>query len=146
MKVRVERVEQQTQEEVVLCCVELNEDFRDVRDYALSKGNTITVFLEREQHQLPVHEILYMEAVGERVFVYTKEQIYEVKYRLYEMEQRMNERLFVRISKSVLMNIDCVLSIRPALNGRYLARMKNGEELMISRQYVKYVKKRIMDL
>ncbi|MCI8449445.1 MAG: LytTR family transcriptional regulator [Eubacterium sp.] len=38
-----------------------------------------------------------------------------------------------------------VESIRPALNGRYLARMENGEEVIISRKYAKQVKKIIME-
>lgn len=42
--------------------------------------------------------------------------------------------------------IECkVESIRPALNGRYIACMENEEEVIISRKYAKHVKKTIME-
>ena len=51
----------------------------------------------------------------------------------------------VRASKSILMNLNYIDSVRPALNGRLYAKMQNGEDILISRNYAKLVSKRILE-
>jgi DNA-binding LytR/AlgR family response regulator len=48
---------------------------------------------------------------------------------------------FLRISKSMLLNLMKVESIRPAFNGRFLAVLHSGEEVIVSRSYVKGLKR-----
>lgn len=62
-----------------------------------------------------------MEAVGENVFAYTHTCVLKIKKRLYELEQELAPCHFIRCSKSFLICLLKVNSIRPALNGRYLA-------------------------
>ena len=146
MKVSIRTVETKEQEQVILECISLTKDFEAVREYALSKGEKIAVFKDgKEINLIRQEDILYIEAVGELVFTYTKESVYEIKLRLYEIEEQLKGKKFVRCSKSVILNICKVMSIRPALNGRFLAKMENEEEIMISRQYAKDVKKCIME-
>ena len=78
-------------------------------------------------------------------FAYTKERVFEIRQRLYELEAELAPYKFIRCSKSFVICLLKVESIRPALNGRYLARMENGEEVIISRKYAKQVKKIIME-
>lgn len=145
MKVSVEKVFREEEEQVILACMEMTSDFQDIKEYVLAKGEKLVVYQEKNQMLLSLSEILYIEAVGERVFAYTKTEVYEIKLRLYEVEERISDSCFIRCSKSVLLNIRNVLSLRPALNGRFLATMTNREEVMISRQYAKAVKKVIME-
>ena len=65
---------------------------------------------------------------------------YEVKRKLYELEDMMRGRSFLRVQKSMLLNLMKVKSIKPALGGRYSAILKNGEEVVISRKYVSDLK------
>ena len=51
----------------------------------------------------------------------------------------------MRCSKSVVLNLMKLDSISPALNGRFFAHMKNGEKLMISRQYAGVLKQIVME-
>ena len=51
---------------------------------------------------------------------------------------------FARCSKSVVLNLMLLENISPALNGRFFAHMKNGERLMISRQYAQKMKQIVM--
>ena len=50
---------------------------------------------------------------------------------------------FVRISKSIIVNLMKVVSIKPALNGRFVCKLRNEEEVIISRKYVPDVKKKL---
>ena len=61
---------------------------------------------------------------------------YETTRKLYEFEELLKGRSFLRISKSVVLNIMKVDSIKPALNGRFSCILRNGEEVIISRKYV----------
>ena len=84
------------------------------------------------------------EALDEKVFAYTRDQVYEIKMRLYEVEQKYADNHFARCSKSVVLNLMLLENISPALNGRFFAHMKNGERLMISRQYAQKMKQIVM--
>jgi len=144
--VSIRKVFRPEEEQVVLECVEMTKDFEDVREYALMKGNLVAGYINDTAYQIPLEEILYFEAVGEQVFAYTAEELYLVKKRLYEIEAQYMERRFVRCSKSILVNLMQIDSFRPALDSRFLARMSNGEEIMISRMYAKEFKKRLMEV
>lgn len=64
--------------------------------------------------------------------------------RLYELEQAYAGCHFLRCSKSMVLNLMQMDGISPALNGRFFAHMKNGEKIIISRQYVPRLKQIVM--
>lgn len=64
----------------------------------------------------------------------------EVNQRLYELEHILSEKDFIRISKSQIVNINKIQSLRPELNRTILATMCNKEQLSISRKYVKAIR------
>lgn len=82
-------------------------------------------------------DVLYFESVDDATFLYTESAVLEIKKRLYELETALSERSFLRISKSVVVHLQKVVSLRPQLNRTILATMTNGEKLVISRSYVK---------
>ena len=67
--------------------------------------------------------------------------MYESKQRLYELEEILREKHFLRVSKSTLLNLMKVSSIKPALNSRFIAVLPSGEQIVISRKYVPELKK-----
>lgn len=146
MRVSIHKVFRREEEQVVLECVEMTRDFEDIKEYVLMKGNFVVGYINDAVFQIPLEEILYFEAVGEQVFAYTADELYSVKKRLYEIETQYMEQRFVRCSKSIIVNLMQIDSFRPALDSRFLARMSNGEEIMISRMYAKDFKKRLMEV
>ena len=149
MRVLIRKVPSREQEQVIIECVEVNQQVQDIRAYAQAKGEELIGFVtenteyedSRRQERFPLEAVLYFEAVEEHVFAYTAEKEYEIKKRLYEVEEQYREQFFVRCSKSVILNLMQLGSISPALNGRFYAHMKNGEKLVISRQYAPIIRK-----
>lgn len=94
---------------------------------------------ERTIH-LPVADILYFEADGELVFAYTSEEIYQIKLRLYQIETIVKNAEIIRVSKSHLISLAKIQSVRPALNSRLYVKMPNGEEILVSRKYAHVLK------
>ena len=81
------------------------------------------------------------EIVANRGFIYTKNKVYETKQKLYELEELLRKKHFLRVSKSMLLNLMKVSAIKPALNGRFTAVLYTGEQAVISRKYVPELKK-----
>jgi DNA-binding LytR/AlgR family response regulator len=140
MKVRIKHISDKANECLIIECVEVTPDIESIRSYALTKGTTLTGSVNERVYQFNLSDVFYFEAVDERVFAYTKSKSYELKIRLYELENAFADKHFVRCSKSFIINLMKLESISPALNGRFTAHMKNGEEIIISRQYVPQIK------
>ena len=63
---------------------------------------------------------------------------------LYELEKKLSRFSYVRVSKSVVINISKIKSIRPQLNGRFEALLENGEKVIVSRHYVNDLRDKFM--
>lgn len=86
-------------------------------------------------------EIYYFESVDDRVFAYVENDVAEVKWKLYELEERLAGGDFIRIAKSMILNLSKVKRFAPYMGGRFEALLENGEKVLISRQYVPELKK-----
>ena len=145
MKVSIKKIARKEEEQVIIECTKVTSDIRDIEAYVLGKGTELSgITLEQHIRQFNLKDVYYFEALDEKVFAYTAGQVYEIKMRLYEVEKAYESYHFVRCSKSVVMNLMLLDSISPALSGRFFAHMKNGEKLMISRQYAPHIKQIVM--
>ena len=145
MKVSIKKIARKEEEQVIIECTNVTPDIRDIEAYVLGKGTELSgITLEQHIRQFNLKDVYYFEALDEKVFAYTAGQVYEIKMRLYEVEKAYESYHFVRCSKSVVMNLMLLDSISPALSGRFFAHMKNGEKLMISRQYAPHIKQIVM--
>lgn len=96
-----------------------------------------------ETYCIDKKDILYFESVDRKTFCYTADGIYETAMKLYEIEEQFTSDDYMRISKSAIVNLNNIKSIRPDFGGRILATMENGEKIYISRQYVSVLKKKL---
>ena len=88
-----------------------------------------------DMEMIYISQILYIEAVDRDVFVYKAEGVYKIRKTLYELEDDLREKFFVRISKSTIVNIKAVRSAAPEDFRRIKLLLKNGEYLIVSRNY-----------
>lgn len=131
------------EEEVIVRCRQLDESLLKLL-YTLKAGkDKITVSKEEKIYQLPLSQVYYFEAVDGHVFAYVEKNVYDTKFRLYELEERLRQTDFFRASKSTIINLSKVRNIGPDFNGRFEVYMKNGEQLIVSRQYVPDLKKKL---
>lgn len=145
MRVRIRKILKKEDEQVIIECAEITPEVEDIRAYVIGKGLELCgVTNEGHTERFRLEQVYYFEALDEKLFAYTVGQVFEVKMRLYEAERAFERFHFVRCSKSVMLNLLLLEGISPALNGRFFAHMKNGERLMISRQYAGKMKKIVM--
>ncbi len=111
-----------------------NYENNDKKIIGISKGETYCI--EQES-------ILYFETVDRKTFCYTADGVYEITLKLYEIEEKYENTNYIRISKSSIVNLDKIKSIRPDFGGKILATMENNEKIYISRQYVPVLKRKL---
>lgn len=85
-------------------------------------------------------EIFYIESIDDLVFAYTKNGAFESKEKLYQLEQNLSPKSFMRANKSTIININQVKSLAPAFGSRFEATLKNDCRIIISRMYVPVLK------
>ena len=141
MEIKVFKVGKEKPEEIEIRCHELTEEVREIVAFVKTRQGQLTGMQEGKQFEIAVTDLVYVEAVDNKVFLYTQKQVYETRQKLYELEELLREKYFLRVSKSLLLNLMKVQSIRPAMNGRMMAVLKGGEEIIITRKYVSDLKK-----
>ena len=118
----------------------VTDEIREIVSFVKSRQGQLSATRDGRRFEVPVADLFYAESVDDRVFLYTASDSYEIRMKLYELEDLLKNRSFLRISKSMLVNLMKISSVRPALNGRFSAILKNGEEIIISRKYVPALK------
>jgi DNA-binding LytR/AlgR family response regulator len=94
-------------------------------------------------YSISINDILYIESVDRKTFGYTVDEVYELGLRLYEIEERYKLMDYMRISKSCIVNLKKIHSLKPDFGGKILATMENDEKLYISRQYASVLKEKL---
>ena len=140
MDVVIEKIDRGDRELVLIRCRAVTEEVREIESFVRSRQGRLTGTLDSRKYEISLPELYYIESVDGKTFLYTREQVYETPQRLYELEELLRPKHFVRISKSTLLNLMKLRALRPALNGRMSAVLSSGEELIISRSYVKELK------
>ncbi|MGF6376560.1 DNA-binding LytR/AlgR family response regulator [Clostridiales Family XIII bacterium PM5-7] len=107
------------------------------------KEEIIVGYKGEEIHRISLSEVYYFEAVEKKTFLYLEQEVYEIKERLYQIEEKYSDTDFVRISKSVIVNVNKIVSVSPELSGRLSAKLENGEKQQISRFYVNLLKQKL---
>ena len=140
MDVEIEQVGRERKEQVLIRCHAVTEEVREIAAFVKSRQGSLTGMRDSRQYEIAVSDIYYFESVDGKTFLYTKDQVYETSYRIYELESILRPKNFLRVSKSMLLNLMKIRSIQSALNGRFAAVLLSGEEVIISRSYVKGLK------
>lgn len=126
--------------EVIINCSSKDDTVQKIVSSLSAIDKKLTCRKDDEVFQLDPADILYIESVDRKTFLYTEQQIFETERRLYELEMCLGECSFFRASKAIIINLQRVQSLRPELGARLLLTMDNKEKIVVSRQYAKTIK------
>ncbi|MDK2807623.1 MAG: hypothetical protein PWP24_356 [Clostridiales bacterium] len=141
MKIQVEEIDADKEEEIIIRCHEVTEEVLSLLKELKQRDGKLIGMHGSELYQIVWRDVYYFEAVDNHTFLYTKDRVLETKQKLYELEEACRGSYFFRASKSTIINAAKIECIRPVLSGRFEAHLKNGEKLMVSRQFVPALKK-----
>ena len=143
MEIEICEIGYDKQEYIKIGCHKVDSNVKEIVNFIKSRQGSIDVKDGEMKYNIPIVDIFYVESVDDRTFIYLSGDCYETSHKLYELEEILNERRFIRISKSVIVNLLKIECVKPALNGRYLCHLKNGEDVIISRKYVPKFKEKL---
>ena len=143
MDVEVKLIHPEVNEYVRIGCHKVDDRIDEITRFIKSRQGSLEGYSEGDLYNIPIADVYYIESVDDKTFLYLEKETYESRKRLYELEKITDSFHFVRISKSVVVNLMKVDSIKPALNGRFLCKLKNGEDVIISRKYVQVLKEKL---
>ena len=126
--------------QVIIKCRQINNEIMRLKCHIELFDKKLHAKKDNELYFINSSEVLYFESVDNHTFLYTENDVMEVKQRLYELEILLSDKDFIRISKSQIVSVHKIRSLKPELNRSILATMCNEEQLYISRRYVKSIR------
>jgi DNA-binding LytR/AlgR family response regulator len=129
--------------EIIINCKSANDEILKMVSILHSFDNKLTGLKDGKTYIIDSNDVFYFESVDKQSFVYTANDVYEAALKLYEIEDRLSGAGFFRNSKSQIINISKILSLRPDFGGRIEVTLQNGENIIVSRQYAKNLKERL---
>ena len=140
MKIRIEIDEGMAEDEVIIRCRGLTEEVTAVQKavsdvvnasqrFPFYKGNT--------EYFLALDEILFFETDDSGISAHTRNEMYQTKYKLYELEDIL-PGVFMRVSKSTILNTRHIYSISRNLTASSVVAFEGThKQVYVSRYYYK---------
>jgi two-component system response regulator LytT len=143
LKIEVNVDENATDLRICVTCKRLTSDVEKMIAVLRMLNHQLTAKQGDEIYLLDTAKIIYIESIDRKCFIYTSDEVYESEFRLYELERQLEEYGFFRASKSMLIHLHHIQSLKADLNRRIRVTMTNGEQIIASRQYAEELKKRL---
>ena len=86
-------------------------------------------------------EIFRIYADHKKVWVQTKQGLFQIRKTLYQIEELLDEKQFVRISYSEIISLSKIVNFGLSFNGTICVNCIDGSKSYVSRQYVPKIKK-----
>ena len=82
---------------------------------------------------LKVSEIDFIEADGNYAKLHVGRKAHLLREKMHDLEARLDPAKFVRIHRSVIVNLDRIKELQPHFNGDYIVILEDGRQLRLSR-------------
>ena len=142
-KVTIKQIDTKEDEEIIVKCHEINDEVLSVVERLKRNENILLGNKDNEVFRIDLMDVYYIESVENKTFICLQKNVFESKLKLYEIEEMTQNSKLFRCSKAMILNIAKIRSVSPSVNGRFEAKLTNGESVIISRQYVPVLKKRL---
>jgi two-component system LytT family response regulator len=104
------------------------------------------IFVQKSEKlfNLPVEDIIYLEASGDYTIISAKNDQYVSSSGIGKLEEIMNPDIFIRVHRSTIINVNYLKEIERHFNGGMVVKMQNGKSFPVSRTYAKIIRKRVV--
>ena len=104
------------------------------------------IFVQKSEKlfNLPVEEIVYLEASGDYTIITTKADQFVSSSGIGKLDEIMNPDTFIRVHRSTIINLNFLKEIERHFNGGMVVKMQNGKSFPVSRTYAKAIRKKVV--
>lgn len=146
MKVRIELDDSLADTELVIRVSRIDERIQKIQDALEETAPTILFYKESSEYFVDLAEILFFETDGAKIFAHARNEAYEVKLKLYELEELL-PRYFCRISKSTIVNAKAIYSLEKSFSGTSSVQFsKTHKKVHVSRHYYQLLKEKLSEV
>lgn len=145
MIVKLEQNLSQEDVEVLIRYAKMNNSIKRLALLVESFSDTVKCTSDNGEILVNTCDIYYIESVDKRTFVYCSHAVYRTELRLYQLIEQLSHWGFVQVSKFCIININMLSSIRPLLNSRLEATLKNGERMNVTRKYITGIRNQLKE-
>lgn len=142
-KITIEQIDPDKSEEIVIRCHALTDEVTALINKLKRSESVLLGSKDGETYRIAVKDIYYIESVDNKTFLCCQKDVYESRQKLYELEEMTKGTKLLRCSKSMILNLGKIRSVAASVNGRFEAKLLNGEVVIISRQYVPALKEKL---
>lgn len=82
-----------------------------------------------------VADIRYLASDGNYVVIHTTDAQHRIRTTMKDLHELLDPATFVRVHRGTVLNLDYIREIQPWFSGDYVAILKDGEQIRISRHY-----------
>lgn len=129
------------EEEVIIYAREPSDLIREIEELIAENSFRLVGYKEREMVNLNISEVNCFVAENNKVFALTDSDKYQLRLRLYQLEEQYRES-FVKINQSSLANVRKIERFGTSISGTLTVKFKNGHKDYVSRRQMKTVKER----
>ena len=146
MKIRIEVIPEIEETMVIIQCKELDDTIGQIQKTisdTTTRKQSFIFFKEEREYFFPLDEIIFFETADNQIHAHTGTDVFQVKYRLYELEEILPGN-FVRVSKSTILNSDRIHSITKNLaSANTVAFIGTHKQVFVSRYYYRALKDKL---
>jgi DNA-binding LytR/AlgR family response regulator len=143
LKLTIHKDSNASETEITINYPETDERLEQLIKHIKQYTYTFHAKIDRDLFLIPAEKIYYIDSIDSKTFLYSVENVYISSESLFEIENKLSESTFVRISKNCIINISYLESVHPLWNHRLEALLSNGEKLIITRHYIESLKEKI---
>ncbi|SDY94413.1 LytTR family DNA-binding domain-containing protein [Bacillus sp. 166amftsu] len=127
---------------IIILTDKMTDEISDImKRLSETRMDSLAVFSERGIEIVECKDIVRIYAEKQKVFLQTVAGIYTVRSRLYELEAKLNNQFFVRISNSEIVNIKMITNMDISITGTIGVSLVGDIKTYASRRYVSKIKK-----
>ena len=119
----------------------VNALYGHIVDFDRKSLETLTAYKDDIAKIVYVTDIFRIYTGKKKVYIQTLQGEYAIRYRLYELEEALDKKQFLRISNSEIVNVKKIRDIDLSIIGRICIRFLNNTQTYVSRRYIPKIKK-----
>lgn len=146
MKIRTEIDPSIETSEIVIRAPYITEELLQIQKVLLEANNKpkqMVFYKEAKEYYFSLDHILFFSTNDRQMDAHTLEDVFQVKYKLYELENELPLN-FIRVSKSTIVNVDKIFSITKNITSASSVEFANSyKEVYVSRHYFSALQNRL---
>lgn len=141
MRIKVEIDANCKEPDIIIRTSEMTDEISDiVQKLSVSQQKLLAGFADDSVELLDIVEIIRFYSAKQKVFAQTKSREFIIRLRLYELEERLDKSLFVRISNTEIVNMKAIKKMDLSFAGTISITLSNEVTTYVSRRYMTKIK------